>query len=90
MLYQVYETQRALMAPFSEFASAAAKLYSHPLSPFTHTPMAQRVAAGLDLMHRLAKEYEKPPFGILTAKVDGVDVAVQEQVVIEKIGRAHV
>ncbi|MBN8486164.1 MAG: polyhydroxyalkanoate depolymerase [Burkholderiales bacterium] len=84
MLYQLYETQRALMAPFSEFASASAKLYSHPLSPFTHTPMAQRVAAGLDLMHRLAKEYEKPEFGIKSVQVDGVDVAVQEQVVIEK------
>ena len=47
-------------------------------------PASQRLSAGLDLMHRLAKEYEKPPFGILTAKVDGVDVAVQEQVVIEK------
>ena len=38
MLYQLYETQRALLAPFSEFASASSKLYSHPLSPFTHTP----------------------------------------------------
>ncbi|MFN9503483.1 MAG: polyhydroxyalkanoate depolymerase, partial [Rubrivivax sp.] len=84
MLYQMYESQRALMAPFSEFASAAAKLYSHPLSPFTHTPMAQRVSASLDLMHRLAKEYEKPPFGITSALVDGVEVAVQEQVAITK------
>jgi len=84
MLYQLYETQRALMAPFSEFASASSKLYNHPLSPFAHTPMAQRVSAGLDLMHRLAKEYEKPPFDIRSATVDGVQVAVQEQVAIEK------
>ncbi|MBQ0936792.1 polyhydroxyalkanoate depolymerase [Ideonella paludis] len=84
MLYQLYETQRALMAPFSEFASASAKLYSHPLSPFTHTPMAQRVSAGLDLMHRLAKDYEKPEFGIKTVKVNGTEVAVQEQVAIHK------
>ncbi|NWG73004.1 MAG: polyhydroxyalkanoate depolymerase [Rubrivivax sp.] len=84
MLYQFYETQRALMAPFSEFASASAKLYNHPLSPFTHTPMAQRVAAGFDLLHRLAKDYEKPEFGITTVRVGGVDVAVQEQVAIRK------
>ena len=84
MLYQLYETQRALMAPFSEFASASSKLYNHPLSPFTHTPMAQRVSAGFDLMHRLAKEYEKPQFDIRSATVDGVQVAVQEQVAIEK------
>ena len=85
MLYHLYETQRALMAPFSEFASASAKLYDHPLSPFSHSPMAQRVSAGFDLLHRLAKEYEKPEFDIRTVKVgDGIDVAIQEQVAIHK------
>jgi poly(3-hydroxybutyrate) depolymerase len=84
MLYQLYETQRALLAPFSEFASASSKLYNHPLSPFTHTPMAQRISAGLDLMHRLAKEYEKPEFDIRSATVEGVEVAVQEQVAVNK------
>jgi len=84
MLYQLYETQRALMSPFAEFASASAKLYSHPLSPFAHSPMSQRVSAGMDLVHRLAKEYEKPEFNIRTVKVKGVDVAVQELVPIEK------
>jgi poly(3-hydroxybutyrate) depolymerase len=84
MLYQLYEAQRALLSPFAEFASATSKLYDHPLSPFAHTPGAQRVSAGLDLMHRLAKEYEKPEFGITSVKVDHVDVAVQEQVAIEK------
>jgi poly(3-hydroxybutyrate) depolymerase len=84
MLYQLYETQRALMAPFSEFASASAKLYDHPLSPFAHTPLAQRVSAGFDLLHRLAKEYEKPEFNITSAVVDGVTIAVQQQVAMEK------
>ena len=84
MLYQLYESQRAMLSPFSEFASASSKLYSHPLSPFAHTPHATRVSAGLDLMHRLAKEYEKPEFGITTVKVNGTDVAVQEQVALEK------
>jgi poly(3-hydroxybutyrate) depolymerase len=84
MLYQLFETQRALLSPFSEFAAASAKLYSHPLSPFAHTPMAQRLSAGLDLMHRLAKDYEKPEFDIKTVEVDSVDVAVQELVALEK------
>ena len=74
MLYQLYETQRALMAPFSEFASASAKLYNHPLSPFTHTPMAQRLSASLGLMHRLAKEYEKPEFNIRSVEVNDSDM----------------
>lgn len=84
MLYQLYESQRAMLSPFSEFASATSKLYSHPLSPLAHTPLSNRLSAGLDLMHRLSKEYEKPPFGITSVKVDGRDVAVQEQVALEK------
>ncbi|RTL23142.1 MAG: polyhydroxyalkanoate depolymerase [Burkholderiales bacterium] len=84
MLYQFFETQRALLSPFSEFAAASAKLYSHPLSPFAHTPVSQRLSAGLDLMHRLAKDYEKPEFEIRSVEVDGVDVAVQELVALEK------
>ena len=85
MLYHAYETQRALMAPFSEFASASAKLYDHPLSPFAHLPMSQRFSAGFDLLHRLAKEYEKPQFNISTVTVGtGTEVAVQQQVAIQK------
>ncbi len=84
MLYQIYETQRALLSPFAEFSAAAAQLYTHPLSPLAISPLAPRLAAGLDLMHRLAKAYEKPAFNINTVNVDGVAVAVQERVVIEK------
>ncbi|MBV8123456.1 MAG: polyhydroxyalkanoate depolymerase [Burkholderiaceae bacterium] len=84
MLYQLYETQRALLSPFAEFASASAKLYNNPLSPLAMTPLSQRVSAGLDLMHRLAKDYEKPEFNIHSVNVDGVDVAVQELVPVTK------
>jgi poly(3-hydroxybutyrate) depolymerase len=84
MLYQFYETQRAMLAPFSEFASAAAKLYNHPSSPFAHVPMAQRMAAGLDLAHRLTKEYEKPPFGITAVNVGTTEIVVQEKVELHK------
>ena len=84
MLYQFYESQRALLSPFAEFASASAKLYSHPLSPFAHSPLATRVSAGMGLMHRLSKEYEKPEFDIRNVKINGIDVAVQEQVALSK------
>jgi poly(3-hydroxybutyrate) depolymerase len=84
MLYELYEAQRALMSPFSEFASASSKLYNHPLSLFAHIPHAHRVSAGLELMHRLAKDYEKPEFNIRSIDVGGTSVAVHEQVAIEK------
>ncbi len=84
MLYQWFETHRALMSPFAEFASATSKLYSNQLSPFASVPGSQRIAAGFDLMNRLAKDYEKPEFDLRSVKVDGVDVAVQEQVAVTK------
>ena len=84
MLYQIYEAQRSLMEPFADFAQAASKLYSNPLSPFGQHPLAQRMSAGYDLLYRLGKDYEKPEFGITTVDVDGVEVAIQERVEIER------
>ncbi len=84
MLYQWYETQRALLSPFAEFASATAKLYSNKLSPFATLPGSPRISAGFDLLNRLAKEYEKPEFDIRSVHVAGTDVAVQEQIAVTK------
>jgi len=84
MLYQIYESQRSLMEPFADFAQAASKLYSNPLSPFGQHPFAQRVSAGYDLLYRLGKDYEKPEFGLKTVDVDGVDVAIHENVELDK------
>jgi poly(3-hydroxybutyrate) depolymerase len=80
MLYKIYETQRSFMEPFADFALAASKFYSNPLSPLQKTPLAQRIAAAYDLIYRLGKDYEKPGFGIQTVPVDGVDVAIHERV----------
>jgi poly(3-hydroxybutyrate) depolymerase len=84
MLYQIFETQRSIMEPFSDLAQAAAKLFSNPLNPMSQTPMAQRTSAGYALMHRLGKDYEKPEFGIRTVKVNRVDVAIHERIEIDK------
>jgi poly(3-hydroxybutyrate) depolymerase len=84
MLYQLYESQRSLMEPFSDMALAAAKVYANPLSLLGQNPFAQRISASYDLMHRLGKDYEKPEFGIRTVDVDGVEVAIHERVEINK------
>jgi len=79
MLYELYETQRALMEPFSDLANFAAKSLSNPVSPLSQSSLSQRMAAGYELMHRLAKDYEKPEFGLRTVEVDGVEVAIHER-----------
>ncbi|GAB3360023.1 MULTISPECIES: polyhydroxyalkanoate depolymerase [Giesbergeria] len=84
MLYQIYENQRSLMEPFSDFAQASSKLFSNPGSPLSQLPVAQRVAAAYDLFYRLGKDYEKPAFDIKTVKVEGVEVAIHERVALDK------
>lgn len=84
MLYNVYEIQRRLMEPFVDFAQAASKLHSNPLSLLGQGPVAQRVAAGYSLIYRLGKDYEKPAFGLTTTHVDGVSIAIHERVEIDK------
>ena len=84
MLYQIYETQRSLMEPFADLAEVAAKIYSNPAMAVSQLPMAQRVSAAYDLMHRLGKDYEKPAFGLTKIDVDGVDVAIHERIEIDK------
>ena len=84
MLYHIYETQRSLMEPFTDFAQAAAKLYSNPLSPFSESPFAQRLSAGYELLYRLGKDYEKPAFEIHSVEVNGVGVAVHERIELDK------
>ena len=84
MLYQLYETQRSLMEPFSDFAQASSKLFSNSGSFLSQLPAAQRVAATYDLFYRLGKDYEKPTFDIKTVKVEGVEVAIHERIALDK------
>ena len=84
MLYQIFETQRSIMEPFSDLAQAAAKLYSNPLLPMAQNPMSQRVSAGYELMYRLCKDYVKPQFDIKTVKADGKDIVIHEAVAADK------
>jgi poly(3-hydroxybutyrate) depolymerase len=84
MLYQVYETQRTMMEPFIDFAQAAAKLFSNPLTLAGQNPLAQRVAAGYSLIYRLGKDYEKPSFDLTTVDVNGTSVAIHERVELDK------
>ena len=84
MLYQMHEMNRTLLSPLIQWAEASSKLFTNPVSPFAHTPFAQRIAAGYDLMFRLGKDYEKPSFGITSVEIDGQRVSVIEDIALEK------
>ena len=84
MLYQIYENHRSVMEPFADLAEIAAKIYSNPMLPLGQMPMAHRISAAYELMHRLGKDYVKPAFGIQSIEVDGKDIAIHERIEIDK------
>jgi poly(3-hydroxybutyrate) depolymerase len=84
MLYQIREMQRAILNPMVSFAEAGAQLFSSPYSPFAYTPLSRRIAAGYELFYRLAKDYEKPAWGLSETVIDGKTVAVTEEVAAER------
>ena len=84
MIYDWYESQRAILSPLADFAQAASKFYTNPLWPLSQSPSMQRVSASYELMHRLLKSYEKPQFGIPSVRIGEREVAVQEQIALDK------
>lgn len=84
MLYQLHEMNRTLLSPLIQWAEASSKLFTNPVSPFAHTPFAQKIAAGYELMFRLGKDYEKPSFGIPLVEIDGLGVSIIEDIELEK------
>jgi poly(3-hydroxybutyrate) depolymerase len=80
MLYQLHELNRAFLNPLMQWAETSAKLFSDPVSPLAHTPFAQRIAAGYELLYRLGKDYEKPEFQIESTEINGKTVAIVEKI----------
>jgi poly(3-hydroxybutyrate) depolymerase len=84
MLYQLYEMQHRVLAPFNSLAEQASDLFGSPASPFFYTPLARNLWAYYDLLARITRRYEKPAFGIDQVAVGGKVVPVREEVVLER------
>lgn len=84
MLYDLHELQRAFLNPLARFTDSSSLLFSHPYSPLAYTPVSRHIAATYELVHRLGKDYEKPEWHLNHTEIDGVQVPVQPQVVLQK------
>ena len=84
MLYQLHELNRAMMAPIVHLAEANSRIFSHPSSWASSLPGAERLAAGNELVHRLGKDYEKPPWNIHEVEIGGRKVPILEQEEVRK------
>ena len=84
MLYHLHELQRSLMSPLVHFAEAGAKTWSDKSTLLSQVPGAPRIAAGFELLYRLGKDYEKPPFEIRSVTAHGHEVPIVEYTVLAK------
>ena len=84
MLYQTYEFQRQLAEPVRLWANILSQAYSSPYNPLAETWFGKSVAAGAEIVSRLTQNYGKPAFGLKTTMVDGVEVAVNEEILLRK------
>lgn len=84
MLYDLHELRRSFLSPLAAFTDTSSKLFSHPFSPFSYTPISRQLAATNELVHRLGREYEKPAWGLSVTQIEGADIAVTERKVAEK------
>jgi poly(3-hydroxybutyrate) depolymerase len=84
MLYETYELQRQLAEPVRLWANALGQAYTSPYNPLSDTWFGKSMAAGAEIVSRLTQNYGKPVFGLATTNVDGVEVAVNEEILLRK------
>jgi poly(3-hydroxybutyrate) depolymerase len=84
MLYHAYEFQRQFASPVRLWANALEQAYSSPYNPLSDTWIGKSVAAGAEIMARLAQNYGKPHFGLATTRIGDETVEVNEELLLRK------
>jgi poly(3-hydroxybutyrate) depolymerase len=84
MLYQAYEMQRSMLAGASAMAQWGADLLGDPANPMNYLGGGSVLASALDVFAHAAAPRGKPSFGLTHTVVDGRDVAVHEEIVLQK------
>lgn len=84
MLYLLHEAGYNAVAPFNVWAQAMLSAMNHPLNFWQGRFHHRAMTAGLEVIERLTRRYQKPDFGISHTVVDGETVAVSEAVALSK------
>lgn len=84
MIYDLHEFNRTVISPAVLFADAARHLFSNPFSPFAYSPLSRSAAANSELFVRLMQRYPKPSWNIDDTTVEGEQLEVTPEVVVQK------
>ena len=78
MFYQFYEMNHAVIQPLRAVADATRLLYSHPMNPWSATPVGRSIAGLAEIFERTTRRYGKPAFDLPSTVVDWKHVSVTE------------
>lgn len=84
MLYHFFELNQAALHPARAAADAYRLLWRNPLNPAAHTALGRGAAAALELFERSTRRYRKPAWDIETVSIDGREVGVTTETILEK------
>ncbi len=83
MLYNTYEMQRNWLAGASAMAALSAELLQSPANPFASMG-GSVMASALEVFAHASAPRGKPTFGFTSTLVDGREVAVHEEIVLQR------
>ncbi|AXJ94657.1 MULTISPECIES: polyhydroxyalkanoate depolymerase [unclassified Sphingomonas] len=84
MLYDAYEMQRSMLAGASAMATFGAGLLQNPANPWAYLGGGSVVASALEVFAHAAAPRGKPAFGLTHTVIDGREVTVHEEIVLQK------
>ncbi|TPG13529.1 polyhydroxyalkanoate depolymerase [Sphingomonas oligophenolica] len=84
MLYNAYEMQRSMLAGASAMAGFGADFFTNPVNPISYMGGSALIGSALDVFAHAAAPRGKPAFGLDRTTVDGREVVVTEEIVLQK------
>ncbi|VXC97991.1 polyhydroxyalkanoate depolymerase [Sphingomonas sp. 8AM] len=84
MLYDAYELQRSWLASASAMATVGANWLNNPSNPFAYLGGGPVMASALEVFAHASASRGKPAFGFESTTVDGREVAVVEEIVLQR------
>jgi poly(3-hydroxybutyrate) depolymerase len=84
MLYTAHEMQRAWLAGMGTMAQHTSEWLLSPANPMSYVASSPIIARGLEVFAHASAPRGKPDFGLDMTIVDGVNVAVSEEILLRK------
>ncbi len=84
MLYSIYETNRAMIAPVQTAMRMAGQFANTSFDPFAYALYGKELNAGLGMMDSMLPRHTKPDWQIGTTVTEGARVPVEIDTIVEK------